>query len=92
MKMRLIDADKLEKKAKFNLQTGSFIELSDLQKAPPIDAEPVVHCKDCRFGTQSKQEPKDYFVRCIHNPFHPEHFHKNHYCGFGAKMDEEATK
>lgn len=56
---------------------------------PTIDAEPVIRCKDCRFGTQSKQEPKDYFVRCIQNPFYPEHFHKNHYCGFGLKKDEE---
>lgn len=56
------------------------------------DAEPVVRCRDCRFGTESQQEPKDYFVRCIQNPFYPEHFHKNHYCGFGAKKDKEADQ
>lgn len=36
---RLIDANKLERKAKFNQQVGNFIELSDLKKAPTIDTE-----------------------------------------------------
>lgn len=37
--MRLIDANELERKAKFNQQVGNFIKLSDLKNAPTIDAE-----------------------------------------------------
>lgn len=83
--MRLIDADELLK----DKVSNAYISRFEIENAPTIDAEPVVRCKDCRYGTQSKQEPKDYFVRCICNPFYPEHFLKNHYCGFGSKMDEE---
>lgn len=90
--MRPIDLDKAISELK-TLPEQDRLELMgvyDLLKSmPTIDVEPVVRCKDCRYGTQSKQEPKDYFVRCIQNPFYPEHFHKNHYCGFGAKMNEE---
>jgi len=81
--MRLIDADKLEKKAKFNLQTGSFIELSDLQKAPPIDAEPVVH------GHWERPAAFPVFPFCsICNSINSG---ESNYCSnCGAKMDEEA--
>lgn len=98
--MRLIDADKhieyLNAKRdvclRFDDVLGAQIyqvAIDEIKGADSIDAEPVVKCRDCRYGTESKQEPKDYFVRCIHNPFYPEHFHKNHYCGFGAKKDKE---
>lgn len=83
--MRLIDANELLK----DKVSNAYISRFEIENAPTIDAEPVVKCRDCRYGTESKQEPKDYFVRCIHNPFYPEHFHKNHYCGFGAKKDKE---
>lgn len=86
MQQRLIDANELLK----DKVSNAYISRFDIENAPTIDAVPVVRCKNCRFGTQSKQEPKDHFVRCIHNPFYPEHFHKNHYCGFGAKKDKEA--
>lgn len=84
---RLIDANALKKAWMNGDHSKRFIDFID--DAPTIDAELVVRCKDCRFGTQSKQEPKEHFVRCIHNPFYPEHFHKNHYCGFGLKKEEE---
>lgn len=83
--MRLIDANELLK----DKVSNAYISRFEIENAPTIDTEPVVKCRDCRYGTESKQEPKDYFVRCIHNPFYPEHFHKNHYCGFGEKKDKE---
>lgn len=55
--MRLIDADKLNKKRKFmfNIVQGLcpksewFFRVSDLLAAPTVvDAVRVVHCRDCR--------------------------------------------
>ena len=36
MKVRPIDANALKSKGKFNQQTRNFIELCDLEKAPPL--------------------------------------------------------
>ena len=54
--MRLIDADKLNKKRKFSFQTIGgcfpksewFFKVSDLLSAPTVDAVPVVRCRDCK--------------------------------------------
>lgn len=56
---RLIDVYELERKAKFNQQVGNFIELSNLKKAPTIDAEPVVRCKDCIYWQDRKVHMKN---------------------------------
>lgn len=52
--MRLIDADKLNKKKKYSFQTvfGAFpkyewfIKADDLFSAPTVDAVPVVRCQE----------------------------------------------
>lgn len=55
--MRLIDADRLNKKKKYSFQTEFgcfpksewFLKVDDLFSAPTVDAVPVVRCKDCQF-------------------------------------------
>lgn len=46
--MRSIDADALEK---YLLEHGFYPALvkAAIKKAPSVDAESVVHCKDCRY-------------------------------------------
>ena len=51
--MRLIDADALMDKV--NNTFAPFVTL--LSDAPTVDAEPVVHCKDCIF--------RDKFGYCV---------------------------
>ena len=48
MIMRLIDADALEK---YLLERGFYPALvkAAIKKAPSVDAESVVRCKDCRY-------------------------------------------
>ena len=54
--MRLIDADRLNKKKKYCFQTVGgcfpksewFIKGTDLFDAPSVDAVEVVRCKDCK--------------------------------------------
>lgn len=60
--MRLIDADKLNKKKKYSFQTQGlpfpknewFIKASDLYAAPTIDAVPIVRCKNCKYWRKDR--------------------------------------
>ena len=48
--MRLIDADKLLEKAwDIDCRIGyvQVVDVGDIEKAPTVDAEQVVRCKDC---------------------------------------------
>lgn len=80
--MRLIDANELSQKAKFNQQVGHFIKLSDLKNAPTIDVEPVVRCKDCKY--------REYIAgRMFCSKVYSLRVEENHYCSYGVKMDDE---
>ena len=54
--MRLIDADRLNRKKKYQFQTKGgcfpkaewFVKLDDVFQAPTIDAVPVVRCQECK--------------------------------------------
>lgn len=54
--MRLIDADKLNRKKKYSFPTQGgvfpksewFIKVRDVFTAPTVDAVPVVRCKNCK--------------------------------------------
>lgn len=57
--MRLIDADRLNRKKKYQFHTKGgcfpktewFLKLDDVFQAPTIDAVPVVRCRECRHWT-----------------------------------------
>jgi hypothetical protein len=105
--MRLIDADELKKDDETNLilsrdaiQTGKQLKLcaemfiAKIDKAPTIDAVPVVRCKNCKHW-----EPTDGIVGICREQvimheydggvFHlyPEH-EDNYYCAYGEEKDE----
>lgn len=44
--MRLIDADALENQ--FGLSDADLLALDEIRRAPIVDAEVVVRCKDCK--------------------------------------------
>lgn len=71
-------------------------------KAPTIEAEPVVHCKDCKSFKEYTPEFKasaecvegadgDCITRLLYSDAHPQFsaVKKCDYCSFGAKMDLE---
>ena len=43
---RLIDADTLDKQ--FGVSDADLLALDEIRRAPTVDAEVVVRCKDCR--------------------------------------------
>lgn len=48
--MRLIDADKLERKEFYgNEYCFDYVDAKDIDNAPTVDAVPVVRCKDCKY-------------------------------------------
>lgn len=100
---RLIDADKLLKKAitvenvNATGRTKTMVDTNDIDAAPAIDAEPVVHaywedrgndmcsCSRCRFT--------DLYVNEIGEGSISEYRDENKYCrNCGAKMDKEKEK
>lgn len=56
--MRLIDADALEYHKQLEcMGNGQYEDVKvvyewEIDNAPTIDAEPVVHCKDCEYWTK----------------------------------------
>ena len=88
--MRLIDADALGigrcskdiLPAAYCAGWNGLIEL--IEKAPTIDAVPVVRCKDCKFGDWDS-EPNDAMV-CMRTR---DGFWRsgNDFCSFGERRD-----
>lgn len=88
--MRLIDADALGVgrcskdilPAAYCAGWNGLIEL--IEKAPTIDAVPVVRCKDCKFGDWDS-EPNDAMV-CMRTK---DGFWRsgNDFCSFGERKD-----
>lgn len=44
--MRLVDADTLENQ--FGVSDADLLALDEIRRAPTVDAEVVVRCKDCK--------------------------------------------
>ena len=90
--MRLIDADLTKKnieEAFIQHRLGTFTigDVCDcIDSQPTIEAEPVVRCKDCKYLFKDK-------MLCLHNGNRVFNTGiqvcNNHYCSYGAKMDEE---
>lgn len=82
---RLIDAAAF---CKENPSFNSEVYVA-LSKAPTIEAEPVVHCKDCKYSKKFK------ITGNRHCDFHRNFGYlvsDDDYCSFGAKMDLEDDK
>lgn len=77
---RLIDAKRLSQKG-YGYRGRVVVDAKDIRDAPVIDAEPVVRCKDCKYH--------QYFNGKIFCGKVLLRVEKNHYCSYGAKMDEE---
>ena len=92
--MRLIDADALKRKSVPLLFPTKMepcghipvpvnaVVVAEIEQAPPIDAVPVVKCKDCKYGYPCGDE-----IVC----YHPEYelaegkwsYKKDFFCAFG---------
>ena len=97
--MRLIDADALKEKiytkwgidpkymtsVSFNAGQDCYV-LETLNSAPTIEAEPVVHCKDCKWWNRNSIG-SDGFALC--NEMNGQSYWQgSDYCSWGVKMDE----
>ena len=72
--MRLIDADKLERKEFYgNEYCFDYVDAEDIDNAPTVDAVPVVRCKDCR-------RFKTYACRMVASAY-------DDFCSYGERKD-----
>ena len=68
---RLIDADTLEKQ--FGVSDADLLALDEIRRAPTVDAEVVVRCKDCR-------KFKTYACRMVASGY-------DDFCSYGERTD-----
>lgn len=89
--MRLIDADRLNKKKKYQFQTKGgcfpkaewFLKLDDVFQAPTIDAVSVVRCKDCSYWKVAKVNAKGFLI-C---PASGMEITEDDYCSYGERKE-----
>ena len=75
--MRLIDADKLERKEFYgNEYCFDYVDAEDIDNAPTVDAVEVVRCRDC-------QKFKTYGCRMVASGY-------DDFCSYGERK-EDAT-
>ena len=80
--MRLIDADKLHYKRKLfedSDKSEVVVFAKDIDKAPTIDAVPVIRCKDCEHYSAFHMDC--YIISNIHP-------HKDDYCSWAERREE----
>lgn len=63
--MRLIDADKLPKYTGYALSADEVAKA--VEKAPTVDAVPVVRCKDCKWWVREGNDSFGYAMFCDHD-------------------------
>lgn len=86
--MRLIDADALMDELLEKLPKGAVfyrIPPNAIEKAPTIDAVPVVRCKDCIYSAKRLHMIKGY----RHCQLGDHMTGDDHFCNFGAKKKKE---
>lgn len=72
--MRLIDADKLERKEFYgNEYCFDYVDAEDIDNAPTVDAVEVVRCRDCR-------KFKTYGCRMVASGY-------DDFCSYGERKD-----
>lgn len=96
MKMRFIDADKLHFSPRFAWATPDresmvpvlAVDKELVDKAPTIDAVPVVRCRDCKYFVDL--EPLDP-CECMHwmGRFSVAYTEPNGFCSYGERKDGE---
>ena len=80
--MRLVDADALQySDARDMLPTGQYITREEIDKA----AEPVVRCKDCKYGEPNGQ----YGCKCYHYKLYETHeMSPDDFCSRAERREE----
>lgn len=72
--MRLIDAEKLERKEFYgNEYCFDYVDAEDIDNAPTVDAVEVVRCRDC-------QKFKTYGCRMVASGY-------DDFCSYGKRKD-----
>lgn len=72
--MRLIDAEKLERKEFYgNEYCFDYVDADDIDNAPTVDAVEVVRCRDC-------QKFKTYGCRMVASGY-------DDFCSYGERKD-----
>ena len=87
--MRLIDADKLLERDKYDTMDRRIIAVSSILNAPTIDAVPVVRCKDCVYAKPFNaiwRLPKKDNLICTLND--GAEVAENDFCSFGRRKDD----
>lgn len=78
--------------------TGAMAAQEIVKKAPTIDAEPVVRCKDCEhWNKENRFNGNAVVCKCewfssYHGVTEAICTHMNDFCSYGAKMDKEAEQ
>ena len=67
---------------------GARVALNILENAPTVPAEVVVHCRDCKYKTQSKVNKKGFLI-C---PASGMEITDNDYCSYGERRESEESK
>lgn len=89
---RLIDADALIKRAAmrghclrpFVTAYHMCVDVKDIEKAPTIDAVPVVRCRDCKWCADRKR-----YLRCVRRGFTAGYEVKlSDFCSYGERRSD----
>ena len=87
---RLIDADALKEYATGGVTSVGFLTLAEIDKAPTIDAVPVVRCKDCKHYKHGKHFTDINF--CQRLPYYAERGGLNtaddDFCSYGERRED----
>ena len=88
--MRLIDADTLEKQ--FGVSDADLLALDEIRRAPTVDAEVVVRCKDCKYYKEGRVLAPNKFCFRLNHPTEPGkigyNFADNDFCSRGVRRNE----
>lgn len=94
--MRLIDADKLEKKwtiaSPEPYNTDAAEVLDSIKEAPTVDAVPVVRCKDCRWAKKVEEYEPKYQCLNICRYGCTQWLDSNDFCSYGERSNNELDK
>ena len=81
--MRLIDADALETHDIYDGEWVRVVYADDIDNVPTIEAEPVIHCKDCKYCNLAR-ELKHYSTMSLCD-WWDELTYLEGYCSFAEK-------
>lgn len=88
--MRLIDADTLEKQ--LGVSDADLLALDEIRRAPTVDAEVVVRCKDCKYYKEGRVLAPNKFCFRLNHPTEPGkigyNFADNDFCSRGVRRNE----